>query len=106
MLEGDLKKLRDGLVRLEHEGPDIEDADEFERNSHAISGISSDIITPESIAAIVEKATKVPVQRLLSTDKSRLLNLGNALRQQVCPFTSSYLAVKLMLRLTVLPQIE
>ena len=87
-LEEDLKKLRDELVRLEHQGPGIvEDGNELftgGRNRHALSRTSPDIITPESIAAIVEKATKIPVQRLLATDKSRLLHLESALSQQVC----------------------
>lgn len=70
-------------MKLEHEGPPVEDAGDG-KYSHSVSGTSSDIITCENIATIVEKATKIPVQRLLSTDKGRLLNLERALRQQVC----------------------
>ncbi|GBE84539.1 Heat shock protein [Sparassis crispa] len=84
-LESTLQKLRDGLVRLEHQGPNVVDdtPDLVGSSRHIISRTSPDIITPESIAAIVEKATKIPVSRLLATDKSRLLNLESALSQQV-----------------------
>jgi len=88
-LEGEIKRLRDKLAELERRGPaPVEGGYRlFGQGHRPMTRTSPHTITPESIAAIVEKATKIPVQQLLSTDRSRLLNLETALSQQVCTFT-------------------
>ncbi|KAF7798383.1 hypothetical protein EIP86_009604 [Pleurotus ostreatoroseus] len=48
-----------------------------------VLSVSPHTVTAESIAVVVQKATKIPVQRLLASDKSRLLDLGPALAKQV-----------------------
>ncbi|KAG1834917.1 P-loop containing nucleoside triphosphate hydrolase protein [Suillus subalutaceus] len=95
-LEDEMKKLRDNLVRKEHEGPEVRKSSGVQRDSEFMDHefvsllaknrptvLSPDIITPESIAAIVEKATKIPVRQLLDTDKERLLHLQSTLEKKV-----------------------
>lgn len=95
-LEDEMKQLRDNLVRKEQEGPEVRKGSGDQRDSEFMDhqfvsllaknrrNVSSpDIITPESIAAIVEKATKIPVRQLLDTDKERLLHLQNTLEKKV-----------------------
>ncbi|KAH7907044.1 P-loop containing nucleoside triphosphate hydrolase protein [Hygrophoropsis aurantiaca] len=81
-LEGELQTLRDSLIRLEQRGPKFSDKTD-DKNRRVVSATSPDIITAASIAAIVEKATKIPVQQLLDTDKSRLLDLRASLGAKV-----------------------
>lgn len=95
-LEDEMKRLRDSLVRTEQKGPvqkgsgDQRDSEIMDpqfvsllaKNRRTVS--SPDIITPESIAVIVEKATKIPVRQLLDTDKERLLHLQSTLEKKVC----------------------
>ncbi|KAG1896764.1 P-loop containing nucleoside triphosphate hydrolase protein [Suillus fuscotomentosus] len=83
------------LVRTEQKGPvqkgsgDQRDSEFMDhqfvsllaKNRRTVS--SPDIITPESIAVIVEKATKIPVRQLLDTDKERLLHLQSTLEKKV-----------------------
>ncbi|KAG2046203.1 P-loop containing nucleoside triphosphate hydrolase protein [Suillus hirtellus] len=94
-LEDEMKRLRDNLVRTEQKGPvqkgsaDQRDSEIMDhqfvsllaKNRRTVS--SPDIITPESIAVIVEKATKIPVRQLLDTDKERLLHLQSTLEKKV-----------------------
>jgi ATP-dependent Clp protease ATP-binding subunit ClpA len=75
-LDKELQKLRDYLVELEK--PDLTITD-----GQHVSLSSPDIITQENIAVVVEKATKIPVRQLLSSDKKRLLNVHNALKAKV-----------------------
>lgn len=95
-LENELKRLREQLLRVEQRGPEVHRGSEDRRDSEAADNVfisllarsrrtvsSPDIITPESIAAIVEKATKIPVRQLLDTDKERLLHLGSSLATKV-----------------------
>jgi ATP-dependent Clp protease ATP-binding subunit ClpB len=95
-LENELKRLREQLLRVEQRGPEVHRGSEDRRDSEAADNVfisllarsrrtvsSPDIITPESIAAIVEKATKIPVRQLLDTDKERLLHLGRSLATKV-----------------------
>ncbi|KAG2753869.1 P-loop containing nucleoside triphosphate hydrolase protein [Suillus brevipes Sb2] len=95
-LEDEMKQLRDSLVRKEQEGPEVRKGSGDQRDSEIMDhqfvsllaknrrNVSSpDIITPESIAAIVEKATKIPVRQLLDTDKERLLHLQSTLEKKV-----------------------
>jgi ATP-dependent Clp protease ATP-binding subunit ClpA len=95
-LENDLRQLREQLLRVEQRGPEVrgglkdrtdpESADNvfmslLAKNRRTIS--SPDIVTPESIAAIVEKEIKIPVRQLLDTDKERLMHLENSLAKKV-----------------------
>ncbi|KAG1745798.1 P-loop containing nucleoside triphosphate hydrolase protein [Suillus occidentalis] len=95
-LEDEMKQLRDNLVRKEQEGPEVRKGSGDQRDSEFMDhqfvsllaknrrNVSSpDIIAPESIAAIVEKATKIPVRQLLDTDKERLLHLQSTLEKKV-----------------------
>lgn len=95
-LEDEMNQLRDSLVRKEQEGPEVRKGSGDQRDSEIMDhqfvsllaknrrNVSSpDIITPESIAAIVEKATKIPVRQLLDTDKERLLHLQSTLEKKV-----------------------
>ncbi|OSX58920.1 hypothetical protein POSPLADRAFT_1049090 [Postia placenta MAD-698-R-SB12] len=75
------------LTETENRGPKVADnvkaLNTYEHRRYTVSRSSPDIITPESIAEVVERATKIPVQRLLASDKTRLLGLEDALAQQV-----------------------
>ncbi|EED86034.1 predicted protein, partial [Postia placenta Mad-698-R] len=75
------------LTETENRGPKVADnmkaLNAYEHRRYIVSRSSPDIITPESIAEVVERATKIPVQRLLASDKTRLLGLEDALAQQV-----------------------
>lgn len=95
-LENEMKQLRDSLVRKEQEGPEVRNGSGDQRDSefmdHQFVSLlaknqrtisSPDIITPESIAVVVEKATKIPVRQLLDTDKERLLHLQSTLEKKV-----------------------
>ncbi|KAG8924013.1 hypothetical protein FRC02_010690 [Tulasnella sp. 418] len=64
------------------EGPEVVGGsnDSVER---ILSRTSPNIITPESIAEVVEKSTKIPVKGLLSSDKDRLKNLESELKKKV-----------------------
>lgn len=86
-LQGELNDLRNRLTETENRGPKVADnvkaLNTYEHRRYTVSRSSPDIITPESIAEVVERATKLPVQRLLASDKTRLLGLEDALAQQV-----------------------
>ncbi|KAG8965235.1 hypothetical protein FRC03_000780 [Tulasnella sp. 419] len=81
-IEKDMKKLRDDLTKIEQKGPEVVGGsnDSVER---ILSRTSPNIITPESIAEVVEKSTKIPVKGLLSSDKDRLKNLESELKKKV-----------------------
>ncbi|KAH7911543.1 P-loop containing nucleoside triphosphate hydrolase protein [Hygrophoropsis aurantiaca] len=88
MLRGAIQKKKQevlkaqSLIRLEQRGPKFSDKTD-DKNRRAVSTTSPDVITAASIAAIVERATKIPVQQLLDTDKSRLLDLQTSLEVKV-----------------------
>ncbi|KAG2113981.1 P-loop containing nucleoside triphosphate hydrolase protein [Suillus cothurnatus] len=95
-LEDEMKQLRESLVQKEQIGPGVQSSGDqrisepmdqqfvslLAKNRRTVFS-SPDIITPESIAAIVEKATKIPVRQLLDTDKERLLHLQSTLEKKV-----------------------
>jgi ATP-dependent Clp protease ATP-binding subunit ClpB len=96
-IEEEIKRLREELTALERRGPEpVERGDSLSVDGRRLARTSPHTITPESIAAIVEKATKIPIQRLLATDKSRLLNLEAALSQQVCTLSMKNDFIRLM----------
>lgn len=80
-LQRQLETARQGLLAMERQGPAVVHPG---LDSSGCTRTSPDTITAESIAAIVERATKIPVQRLLASDRSRLLDLEQNLRKQVC----------------------
>lgn len=97
--EDELKRLRDQLVAVEHKRPNIQtDAEDtryaritdrvlhplLARKQSVFPATSPDIITPESIAVVIEKMTKIPVRQLLDSDKDRLLHLRGSLESKVC----------------------
>ncbi|ENY68908.1 ATP-dependent Clp protease ATP-binding subunit, ClpB [Mycoplasmopsis bovigenitalium 51080] len=47
------------------------------------SSLIKDTVTSEEIASIVSKWTKIPVTKLLETDKNKLLNLENELKSKI-----------------------
>ncbi|KAG9317880.1 P-loop containing nucleoside triphosphate hydrolase protein [Chiua virens] len=78
LLDKELQQLRDQLVKLEKPR---QDASATEAQHMLLS--PPGVITQENIAMIVEKMTKIPVRQLLSSDKRRLLNIHNALKEKV-----------------------
>ena len=80
-----LADLRNGLVTIEQKGPTKVElpASLSGPGRFFFTSTAPDVITPESVAAVVERATKIPVQRLLASDKNRLLNLQESLAKQV-----------------------
>lgn len=49
----------------------------------AARGSGTDLVTPESIAEIVSRWTSIPVTRLVTTEKEKLLRLEKVLAEQV-----------------------
>jgi ATP-dependent Clp protease ATP-binding subunit ClpB len=47
------------------------------------AGSGSDTVTPEAIAEIVARWTSIPVTRLMSTEKQKLLRMEKILSQDV-----------------------
>ncbi|KIK94235.1 hypothetical protein PAXRUDRAFT_461063 [Paxillus rubicundulus Ve08.2h10] len=97
-MEDELKRQREQLIAVEHKRPniptDVEDTRYaritdrvlhplLARKQSAFPATSPDIITPESIAVIIEKMTKIPVRQLLDSDKDRLLHLKSSLESKV-----------------------
>ncbi|KAF5357701.1 hypothetical protein D9758_007538 [Tetrapyrgos nigripes] len=80
-LRSELEKLRASLLKLEADGPNFKGSATL--SGRTLSRISPYTITPESIAAMVEKATKIPIQRLLAEEKTKLLTLEENLAKQV-----------------------
>lgn len=56
---------------------------EQEKAKNHQSGKNPHDITPERIAAIVQRATRIPVERLLASDKDNLLELQTKLEEKV-----------------------
>jgi ATP-dependent Clp protease ATP-binding subunit ClpB len=70
---GAIPDLKSRLERLEQKKAE-EDAE---------NGSGTDIVTPESIAEIVSRWTNIPVTRLVTTEKEKLLRLEKVLSRQV-----------------------
>ncbi len=69
-------KLRHGVIpKLEKELKELK-----EKNS---SHILSDVVTEDDIASIISKWMKIPIQKLVSSEKDKLLNLEKNMKQRV-----------------------
>ncbi|KXN90030.1 hypothetical protein AN958_05035 [Leucoagaricus sp. SymC.cos] len=66
----------------------------------AARGSGTDIVTPESIAEIVARWTNIPVTRLITTEKEKLLRLEKVLAQQVVGQTDAVKSVASAIRLS------
>lgn len=66
----------------------------------AARGSGTDIVTPESIAEIVARWTNIPVTRLVTTEKEKLLKLEKVLAQQVVGQTDAVKSVANAIRLS------
>ena len=91
-MEKDLQEARAASARLERDRPttDILRHDNHDRQRYAHVQASPHIVTQESVAIIVERATRIPVQRLLAAEKGQLLGLEQALSAQVSNNRSAY----------------
>ena len=69
-------KLRHGVI------PKLEKELESLRQSDS-SKILSDIVTEDDIAGIISKWTKIPIQKLVSGERERLLNLETNMKKRV-----------------------
>ena len=63
-------------------------------------GSGIDIVTPEAIAEVVARATNIPVGRLLSTEKEKLIRLERRLREDVVGQPEAVKAVANAIRLS------
>lgn len=70
---GAIPDLQSRLERLEQK----------KAEEDAANGSGSDIVTPESIADIVSRWTNIPVTRLVTTEKEKLLRLEKVLAEHV-----------------------
>ena len=69
-------KLRHGVIpQLEHELEILRKSDE--------SQILSDTVDDESIASIISKWTNIPVQKLVGTEREKLINLEEDMKKRV-----------------------
>jgi len=69
-------KLRHGILpNLEKELKQLRETDETK--------ILSDTVTDESIASIISKWTNIPIQKLVSGEKEKLLNLENNMKKRI-----------------------
>ena len=69
-------RLRHGVI------PALEkELDSLKKNNK--NSILSDVVDEESIAAIIAKWTKIPVSKLVGTEKDKLLHLEDNLRKRV-----------------------
>lgn len=80
-LEDEVKQSIEKLLSLEKSAPETT----AHGHDRLIFSVSPHTVTSESIAVVVQKATNIPVQRLLASDKSHLLNLESALNDKVRP---------------------
>lgn len=63
-------------------------------------GVSADTVTPEAIAEVVARATNIPVGRLLSTEKEKLIRLEKTLANTVVGQPEAVKAVANAIRLS------
>lgn len=69
-------KLRHGIIpTLEHELEALRKSDE--------SQILSDTVTEEGIASIISKWTNIPIQKLVGTEREKLINLESDMKKRV-----------------------
>lgn len=69
-------RLRHGTIpKLEQELKELQKKDK--------SDILSDTVTEEDIASIISKWTSIPIQKLVGSEKDKLLNLENNLKKRV-----------------------
>ena len=66
----------------------------------ANAGIGSDTVTPEQIAEIVDRWTSIPVTRLLSTEREKLLRMEKILSESVVGQPEAVKAVANAIRLS------
>ncbi|KZT02700.1 uncharacterized protein LAESUDRAFT_815128 [Laetiporus sulphureus 93-53] len=66
----------------------------------AKAGVGSDTVTPEQIAEIVARWTNIPVTRLMSTEKEKLLRMEKILSEQVVGQPEAVKAVANAIRLS------
>lgn len=57
----------------------------------AATGGGTDTVTPEAIAEIVGRWTSIPVTKLVSTEKEKLLRMERILAESVRLFRSHYI---------------
>jgi ATP-dependent Clp protease ATP-binding subunit ClpB len=81
--------------------PDLQNRlNQLEQKEEASGNSSSDIVTPEQIAEIVARWTSIPVTRLLSTEKEKLLRLEKTLAESVVGQPEAVKAVANAIRLS------
>ncbi|KAF9453823.1 heat shock protein, partial [Macrolepiota fuliginosa MF-IS2] len=78
----------------------LEGQEQSKAASDAKNGTGVDIVTPESIAEIVARWTNIPVTRLVTTEKEKLLKLEKVLSMQVVGQTDAVRAVANAIRLS------
>ena len=61
----------------------LETLEAHKAEEHAAGGSDSDTVTSEAIAEIVGRWTSIPVTRLMSTEKEKLLRMEKILSQDV-----------------------
>jgi len=70
------------------------------RDDRKLSSLLGDTVTEDDIARVVSKATGVPVQRLLTGEKHRLLDMEATLRRRVAGQDEALAAVSRIVRLS------
>lgn len=73
---------------------------ELEAQDAREGGSGIDTVTPEAIAEVVARATNIPVGRLLSTEKEKLIRLEKILRENVVGQPEAVRAVANAIRLS------
>lgn len=73
---------------------------EMEERDAAAGGVGADTVTPEAIAEVVARATNIPVGRLLSTEKEKLIRMEKTLAQTVVGQPEAVKAVANAIRLS------
>jgi len=73
---------------------------EAAKAAEAASGTGADVVTPDSIADIVAKWTNIPVTRLVTTEKEKLLRMEHILTESVIGQRDAVKAVANAIRLS------
>jgi ATP-dependent Clp protease ATP-binding subunit ClpB len=73
---------------------------EAQKAAEAASGTGADVVTADSIADIVAKWTHIPVTRLVTTEKEKLLRMEKILAEQVIGQFDAVKAVANAIRLS------
>ena len=66
----------------------------------AAAGVGHDVVTPEQIAEIVARWTSIPVTRLMSSEKEKLLRMERILAKEVVGQADAVKAVANAIRLS------